>query len=173
MERLLNLITPLHTSTKRDFIGRMNDDKVACMIKARKFESDYWDGDRRYGYGGYRFIAGRWTGMAAALARTYNLRAGSKVLDVGCGKGFLLYELLNIVPGLVVCGCDISMHALATAKDEVRPFLRYQRAQDPLPFDNKEFDLVLSLNTLHNLRLPELAIALPEIERVGREGFIS
>ncbi len=172
MEQLLNIITSLHTSTKRDFLARMNDDKVACMLKAREFEFDYWDGDRRYGYGGYRFMPGRWTAMAETLARTYHLKAGSKVLDVGCGKAFLLYELMRVVPGLVVCGCDVSAHALATAHEEMKPFLRHQRAQDPLPFADREFDLVLSLNTLHNLRLPELAMALPEIQRVARQGYI-
>ena len=172
MEQLLNLITSLHTSTKRDFLARMNDDKVTCMVKAREFESDYWDGDRRYGYGGYRYMPGRWTAMAEKIARIYQLRAGSKVLDVGCGKAFLLYELTRVVPGLVVCGCDVSAHALATATEEMKPFLIHQRAQDPLPFADQEFDLVLSLNTLHNLRLPELAVALPEIQRVARQGYI-
>lgn len=172
MERLLDLITPLHTSTKRDYLARMVDEKVACMAKAREFEIDYWDGDRRYGYGGYKFMAGRWRPMADALVKTYGLRAGSKVLDIGCGKGFLLYELTQAVPGLVITGLDISAHALATAKEEVRPFLRRHRAQDPLPFAKEEFDLVLSFNTLHNLRLPELATALPEVQRVGRNGYI-
>ncbi len=172
MEQLLNLITSLHTSTKRDFLARMNDDKVTCMVKAREFESDYWDGDRRYGYGGYRYMPGRWTAMAEKIARIYQLQAGSKVLDVGCGKAFLLYELTRVVPGLVVCGCDISAHALATAPEEMKPFLIHQRAQDPLPFADQEFDLALSLNTLHNLRLPELAVALPEIQRVARQGYI-
>lgn len=150
----------------------MNDDKVACMVKAREFEFDYWDGDRRFGYGGYKYLPGRWTLMAETIARTYHLRAGSKVLDVGCGKAFLLYELTRVVPGLIVCGCDISEHALATAKEEVRPFLRRLRAQDPLPFIDQEFDLVISLNTLHNLRLPELAVALPELQRVGHESYV-
>ena len=172
MERLLEIITPLHTSTKRDFLARMNDDKVACMVKAREFEFDYWDGDRRFGYGGYKYLPGRWTVMAETLARTYDLRAGSRVLDVGCGKAFLLYELTRVVPGLIVCGCDVSAHALATAKEEVRPFLRRHRAQDPLPFADQEFDLVISLNTLHNLRLPDLALALPELQRVGRDGYL-
>jgi SAM-dependent methyltransferase len=172
MGRLLNIITPLHTATKRDFLGRMNDDKVACMVKARDYGFDYWDGDRRFGYGGYKYLPGRWTPVAEALAKTYGLRAGSKVLDVGCGKAFLLYELTRVVPGLIVCGCDISDHALATAKEEVRPFLRRHRAQDRLPFRDGEFDLVLSLNTLHNLRLPELSVALPELQRVAHDGYI-
>lgn len=172
MAQLRNFITPLHTATRRDYLARMQDDKVACMEKARAYGFDYWDGDRRYGYGGYNYLPGRWRPMADALVKTYGLRAGSSVLDVGCGKAFLLYELLQAVPGLQVCGCDISDHALGTAKDEVRPFLRKHRAQDPLPFAGQEFDLVLSINSLHNLRLPELALALPELQRVARHGYL-
>jgi ubiquinone/menaquinone biosynthesis C-methylase UbiE len=172
MDRLLNVITPLHTSTKRDFIARMTDDKVACMVKARAFEFDYWDGDRRFGYGGYRYIPGRWTAMAESLIQIYKLKSGSKVLDIGCGKAFLLFELTKLVPGIVICGCDISEHALATAPEEVRPFIFRQRAQDPFLFGDREFDLVLSVNTLHNLRLPELAGALSEIVRISKESYI-
>ena len=45
MGRMLNLVTPLHTATKRDYMGRMNDDKIACSLKARDYEADYWDGE--------------------------------------------------------------------------------------------------------------------------------
>ena len=172
MKHLLNLITPLHTSTDRNYIARMNDQKIECMLKAREFEFDYWDGDRRFGYGGYKFMPGRWRPLVDALVHTYGIRAGSKVLDIGCGKGFLLYELMQAVPGVVVTGIDISEHAVAEAKEEVRPFIRLHRAQDPLPFQDEEYDLVLSFNTLHNLRVPELSVALSEIHRVGRNGYV-
>src|SRR5262249_59355566 len=67
MGRLLDIVTPLHKMTKRDYLARMNDDKVHCMLKAKEYEFDYWDGDRRYGYGGYKFIEGRWKPVAQAL----------------------------------------------------------------------------------------------------------
>src|SRR5689334_24730218 len=88
--RLLDIVTPLHKATKRDYLARMVDDKVHCMMKAKEYEFDYWDGDRRYGYGGYKFIEGRWAPVAQALIDIYGLKNGSKVLDVGCGKAFLL-----------------------------------------------------------------------------------
>jgi hypothetical protein len=130
MGRLLEIVTPLHKATKRDYLARMNDDKVHCMVKAKEYEFDYWDGDRRYGYGGYRFIEGRWKPVAQALIDTYGLGNGSKVLDVGCGKAFLLYEMKKLLPGLQVAGFDISRHGLAEAKDEIRPYLYRYRAQD-------------------------------------------
>jgi SAM-dependent methyltransferase len=145
MGRLLNIVTPLHQATRREYLARMVDDKVHCMLKAKEYEADYWDGDRRYGYGGYKFLPGRWKPVAEALIKTYNLKAGSKVLDVGCGKAFLLYEMLQIEPGLDVTGFDISLHGLANAHPDVKDKLFRYRAQDRYPFGDKQFDLVISL----------------------------
>jgi len=172
MGRLLNIVTPLHKATKREYLARMVDDKVTCMLKAKEYGADYWDGDRRYGYGGYKFIPGRWKPVAEALIKTYGLKAGSSVLDVGCGKAFLLYEMLQIEPGLKVTGFDASDHGLANAHPEVKDKLFKYRAQDAYPFGDKEFDLVISLGCLHNLRLFELKTALSEVQRVGKQGYV-
>ncbi|NER34658.1 MAG: class I SAM-dependent methyltransferase [Oscillatoria sp. SIO1A7] len=172
MGQLRNFVTPLHKATQREYLARMVDDKVHCMQVAKKYGAEYWDGDRRYGYGGYRYIPGWWKPVAEALIRTYGLAPGSKVLDVGCGKGYLLYELLQLQPGLIICGFDNSEYALENAKEEIRPFLFRHQAQTPYPFGDKEFDLVISLGTLHNLRLFELKSALGEIERVGPQGYV-
>lgn len=172
MGRLLEIVTPLHRATTRNYLSRMNDDKVACMLKAKEYEYDYWDGDRRYGYGGYRFIDGRWKPVAEALIDVYHLHAGSRVLDVGCGKAFLLYEMKRLLPGLEIAGFDVSRHALSEARDEVRPFLYRYRAQDRYPFGDDHFDLVISLGCLHNLRLHQLQPALEEIERVGQNKYV-
>ncbi len=112
MGRLLEIITPLHRMTKRDYLARMVDDKVHCMLKAKEYEADYWDGDRRYGYGGYRFIEGRWTPVAQALIDIYGLKRDAKILDVGCGKAFLLYELKRLLPDAEIVGFDVSRHGL-------------------------------------------------------------
>lgn len=172
MGQMLSIVAPLHQATKRDYLARMNDDKVACMMKAKEYEFDYWDGDRRYGYGGYRYIEGRWRPVAQALIDRYGLRAGSKVLDVGCGKAFLLHEMKRLVPDLEVAGFDISEHGLAEATPEIRPYLFRYRAQDRYPYGDDYFDLVISLGCLHNLRLYELQTAIGEIERVGRSKYI-
>ena len=98
MEQLRDFITRLHVSTNRDYLARMNDDKIECMKIASQFSEQYWDGDRRLGYGGYKYIPGRWKPVAEQIIKSYNLESGSKVLDVGCGKGFLLYELKLLIP---------------------------------------------------------------------------
>jgi SAM-dependent methyltransferase len=172
MGRLLSIVTPLHRATKRDYLARMVDDKVHCMLKAKEYEYDYWDGDRRYGYGGYRFIEGRWQPVAQALIDIYGLTDQSRVLDVGCGKAYLLYELKKLLPGLQLAGFDISRHGLADARDSIKPYLFRYRAQDKYPYGDNHFDLVISLGALHNLRLYELQSAVHEIERVGRSKFI-
>jgi len=172
MGQLKNFVTSLHQSTKRDVLARMVDDKVNCMLKAKRYERDYWDGDRRFGYGGYKYLPGRWKPVAQTLIDTYRLKSGSRVLDVGCGKGFLLYEMQQIVPGLELVGFDISKHGLANAPANLNAKLFNYRAQDAYNFADNEFDLVISLGCLHNLRIFELQTALTEIERVGKQGYI-
>ena len=96
MGTLRNLVTPLHQLTARDYLGRMKDEKVHCMSVAREYEESYWDGDRRYGYGGYHYIPGRWESVAQSLIDLYSLNNKSSLLDVGCGTGFLLFEIKSL-----------------------------------------------------------------------------
>ncbi len=163
----IEFTTRLHTATRRDYLARVVEhDKAECAEVAFQWGKDYWDGDRKYGYGGYRYD-GRWRSVAEEMVRYYGLRPGASILDVGCGKGFLLYEFTQALPGARVAGLDISEYAVAHAKDEVRPFLRVGIAAR-LPFDARSFDLVISINTLHNLYIYDLVSALREIERVAR-----
>ena len=171
MGQLLNVVTPLHKRTSRDYLARMVDDKVHCMLKAKEYEVDYWDGDRRYGYGGYRYD-GRWKVVAEHLIEHYGLGADARILDVGCGKAHLLYELKKLLPQADVTGFDISRHGLADAPEPIRPHLLRYRAQDRYPWGDGHFDLVISLGCLHNVRVFELETAVREIERVGRRKYV-
>ena len=130
------IVTSLHLSTKRDYFGRMKDNKISCMKIARKFDRNFWDGKRRYGYGGHRYIKNYWSKVAKKLIQDYNLKNGSTVLDVGCGKGFLLYEIVRINPKIEVVGFDISNYAIKNAHPAVKSNLFVHKAQNKFPFKN-------------------------------------
>ncbi|MFO1084468.1 MAG: class I SAM-dependent methyltransferase [Reyranellaceae bacterium] len=163
----IDFVGPLHNRTKRDYVARVTaHDKAACMEIAKAYGRDYWDGERQYGYGGYRYD-GRWLPIAQAMARHYGLKAGDRILDVCCGKGFLLHEFMQAVPGVEVAGIDISQYAIDNAKEEVKPFLRVGNAVS-LPWADQSFDFVVSLGGLHNLPIRHLFDGVREIERVGK-----
>ena len=166
------IFTPFHKKTKRNYLQRMMDNKIHCMNKARKFEKDYWDGPRRYGYGGYKYINNLLTPIAKNIIKKYKLNNNSKILDVGCGKGFMLYEIKKILPNITVKGFDISRYGLKNAKKEVSKYLKFGDARNKFPFKNKLFDFVFSFNCLHNFEIFELENALKEITRVGKKKII-
>ena len=170
---LRNFITPLHQISKREYLPRMNDDKVHCMLTAKQYGAAYWDGDRRYGYGGYHYRPGHWVPVAQNLINTYSLKPGSKVLDLGCGKGFLLHELIALEPQLQILGTDISGYGISHATELIKPLLQIHDARGQFFWDDEEFDLVISVNMLHNLRVFDLENALTQIQRIGKSKYIA
>ena len=166
-----DFMSVLHTSTKRDYLSRVNDTnypKAKAAELARQWGHDYWDGDRRINYGGYRYLEGHWEQVARAMTDHYELPDSPRILDIGCGKGYLLFDFLKVIPDACISGIDISEYAITHAKPEIRDRLQIGNATD-LPWDDNTFDLVLSINTFHNLYNFELGQALREIERVGKE----
>ena len=162
---MTDFIQTLHGSTKRDYIARVNRfDKAHCAEVAKQYGYDYWDGERQYGYGGYRYD-GRWGGVAQNMIQHYGLKQDAKILDIGCGKGDLLYEFTQLLPHCHVTGLDISQYAIDNAKPEVKSRLR-QGTSSELPFEDAAFDLIISNGALHNLKIYELIKAIKEIERV-------
>lgn len=163
----VDFLSPIHKKTKRDYLGRVNEyPKAKAAELAKKFDFDYWDGDRKIGYGGYKYD-GRWRAVADEFVKHYGLKAGDKVLDIGCGKAFLLYDITQAVPGIEVAGIDISAYAIEHAIEDVKPNLQVTHAKE-LPFEDNSFDFVYSVNTLHNLHNYDLNQALREMERVGK-----
>lgn len=141
--------------------------EILLLREARKFSRAYFDGDRMTGYGGYTYVPGYWSKVAAAIIRTYGLNSDSRVLEVGCAKGFLMHELMAHLPGLTVKGIDISTYAIEHAIPDARPHIGLGDATE-LPFGDSEFDAILAFNTLSELSLPDCRRALLEIERVSR-----
>lgn len=166
----VDFLSVIHKSTTRDYLARVNDPeypKAKAAELAKKWDFDYWDGDRRINYGGYRYD-GRWAKVAKAMADHYGIKPGDKILDIGCGKGFLIYDFTQVVPGVEVQGIDISSYAIENVVDGVKDRVQVGHA-NKLPYADNEFDLVFSINTFHNLHAYDLDAALREIERVGKK----
>jgi ubiquinone/menaquinone biosynthesis C-methylase UbiE len=163
----IKLVSKLHTSTKRDYLTRVtNIDKAWAAQKAVKWGLDYWDGSRDTGYGGYKYD-GRWREVADGLISFYELRDGAKILDVGSGKGFLLHDLKEANPSFEVAGIDISEYGIENSMPTIRDNCILGTAAN-LPWKDNYFDLVISINTLHNLGARDLHLALSELQRVSK-----
>jgi len=140
---------------------------------ARQFGKDFFDGDRKNGYGGFNYLPKFWQPVIPTFQDYWNLDSNSSLLDVGCAKGFMLYDLSLAIPNIKIAGIDISEYAISNAIEEVKPFLSVANAMS-LPFDDNSFDVVISINTVHNLDREECAKALQEIERVSKgKSFIT
>ena len=169
----VDFISPIHKKTTRDYLARVNDPefpKGKAADLAKDFGYHYWDGDRRTGYGGFSYD-GRWRKVADLLVEHYDLEPGQRVLDIGCGKAFLLYDLTQAVPGLEVVGLELSEYAIEHAKPEMKEFIVQGTAAD-LPFKDDEFDLAISINALQVLYCYDLDKALREMERVARNKYL-
>ena len=162
-----------YPKSKRDLTQRLEqkDEKVRAI--ARQFGKEFFDGDRKHGYGGFHYMARFWQPVVPDFQQHFHLDANSSILDVGCAKGFMLYDFQQHIKGLSIAGIDISEYAIEYAKEEVKPVLSVANATK-LPFADNSFDIVTSINTVHNLERDECAKALQEIERVARgKSFIT
>jgi ubiquinone/menaquinone biosynthesis C-methylase UbiE len=167
----IDFMSAVHKSTKRDYLARVNEPeypKAKAAKLAKDWGYDYWDGDRRINYGGYRYMEGRWEKVAKAMIEHYDLPHSPKILDIGCGKGYLLYDFTKILPDAEIYGIDISEYAIENSKEEIQDRLQVGNATE-LPWPDDYFDLVYSLTTLHNLHNYDLDHALREMQRVGKE----
>ncbi len=156
-----------YPKTKRNLDERAATKTEEDRAVARKFDKDFFDGDRKHGYGGFSYQPRFWQPVVPTFQDKYGLKAGTRVLDVGCAKGFMLHDMVQLIPGIEVAGVDVSAYAIETSLESVRPFLKVADARY-LPYEDKSFDLVVSINTIHNLEQPELVKGLKEIQRVSK-----
>ena len=162
-----------YPKSKRDVNARGMEKTPEDRAIAREFGQAFFDGSRDTGYGGFSYNPRFWQPVIPTFAQHFSLNHQSKILDVGCAKGFMLYDFTQLIPGIEVQGIDISQYAIDNAIEEVKPFLHVGNAVS-LPYDDNSFDAAFSITTLHNLEIDELAIALQELERVSKgKSFIT
>jgi len=167
----INLLDRL-PQTKRNLAQRAESKTPEDRAIAKRFDKDFFDGDRRHGYGGYRYD-GRWRPVAERMIEYYQLPANARILDVGCAKGFLMHDFKSCLPDATVRGLDVSEYAKANAYGGMGDSIDIGSAER-LPYPDGSFDLVISINSIHNLPLELCKQSLKEIQRVTRGGgFIS
>ena len=168
----INLIEN-YPKSKRDPAARAEQKTPEIRAVARRFDKEFFDGDRMYGHGGYNYNPRFWQPVVPTFQEYYGLMAGSKILDIGCGKGFMMHDFAELIPGIEVKGIDISQYAIDHALEDMKPHVQVAHAKS-LPFPDKSFDLVLSINTIHNLSPEECQQALREIMRVTKtDAFVT
>ncbi len=172
MGKEINLMVN-YPKSQRDLIKRFEERTLEDITVARQFGKDFFDGDRKHGYGGFNYHPKFWENVVPTFKKYYNLNENSKILDIGCAKGFMIYDFARLIPGITVCGIDISQYAIENAKEEMKEFIQIANAIK-LPFEDNSFDLVISITTLHNLEEEDLKQALKEIMRVTKkDAFIT
>ncbi|NGX63642.1 MAG: putative methyltransferase YcgJ [Candidatus Anoxychlamydiales bacterium] len=157
-----------YPKAKRDINARKNLKSEEDRKIAREFGKDFFDGDRKHGYGGFSYFPRFWQPVVPTFQKQYDLTKDSKVLDVGAAKGFMLYDFTQSIPGIKVSGIDISSYAVENSIESIKPHLKVGNAID-LPYEDNSFDLVISINTVHNLEKEDLAKSLLEIQRVSKK----
>ena len=157
-----------YPKTNRDLNQASIQRTDEVRLVARKFDKDFFDGDRKYGYGGYNYNPRFWTSVVKDFSDYYKLKDGSKILDIGCGKGFMIYDFLKHNNKYIVKGIDISDYAVENSMPEVKDSVEVGNGKE-LKFEDNFFDLVISINTIHNLEKEDCAMSLREIERVSKK----
>jgi ubiquinone/menaquinone biosynthesis C-methylase UbiE len=161
-----------HPAIKRNYDKRAAEKTPEIISLAKQFGKDFFDGDRKCGYGGYKYD-GRWKTVVQRMRAHYNLPDNAAILDVGCGKGFMLHDFKENMPNCSVAGIDVSEYAIENSMVSVKPFVKVASAEK-LPYSDKSFDLVIAINSIHNLPLEPCKTSLKEIERVSkRHSFIT
>ena len=158
-----------YPQSKRDVSGRLISKTSKDKKIAQQFGKDFFDGSRNQGYGGFTYNPRFWQPVIPTFQEHWNLKSGDSLLDIGCAKGFMLYDMKQLIPGIEVNGIDISEYAIANIKKEMKEFCRVADAVN-LPYDDSSVDVVISITTLHNLEENDLKTALLEIERVKKRG---
>jgi len=158
---LLNTFPKTIRNIKSRKINKNKNKKIAL-----KFGKEYFDGDRSQGYGGYTYD-GRWISVAKKIIKFFNLKNGSSVIDVGCAKGFLIYDLYKENPNLKLLGLDISEYAINSSPNEIRKFLKVCDCRE-LNFKENSIDCIISINTLHNLDYEDCKKTISEIQRISK-----
>lgn len=156
-----------YPKSKRNLDKRLSEKSPEIVKIAREFGKEFFDGDRKFGYGGLTYNPKYWANVVKDFVEYYKIKPDAKILDVGCAKGYMVYDFKRQYPGLEMHGVDISEYAIKNCHPEVKDNLQVGKAES-LNFEDNYFDLVISINTVHNLELKDCVASIKEISRVSK-----
>ncbi len=168
----VNFFLKTHLSTKRDYLKYMNINKPDCMTVAKKYDKDFFDGERKFGYGGYKYIPNRWDHVIEQIINHYNLNSDSKILDAGAGKGYFLSDLKKKIKSKNMFGFDISEYAINNSPKNIKDKFFVHDIRNHLNFSDNYFDLVTCFGVIHNLAIFEIEKTIKELIRVSKNQYL-
>ena len=161
-----------HNSSKREYAKYMNSEKPECMTKAKLYDQDFFDGDRKYGYGGYKYIPGRWDNVIEQIIKYYSLDKNSKLIDAGAGKGFFLSDLKLKIEAEDLYGFDISTYAVNNCPDNIKDNFFAHDIRNKFQYTDNFFDLLTCFGVIHNLKIFEIETTLKELSRISKKQYL-
>ena len=168
----VNFFLKTHNSSRREYIKYMNNEKPLCMSIAKKYSKDFFDGERKYGYGGYKYIPDRWNDVVQNIKNYYSLNNDSKILDAGAGKGFFIKDLKDSINSSHIYGFDISKYAVENCHDDIKKNFFVHDIRNQLDFEDNYFDLLTCFGVLHNLKIFEIKETIKEFNRISKKQYI-
>ncbi len=170
--REFNLLSDYPKSQSKRYVSE-NLRTIKHRIVASYRDKEFYDGDRNYGYGGFKYD-GRWEKIAKKITNEYNLDNKSSFLQLGCEKGFLLHDLKNILPNLKIHGLETSDYAVKNSMEDVKKYIRKTKNYIDLEYEDNKFDFILALGVVYTHNLSDAIQCLKEIQRIGKgKSFIT
>ena len=164
--REFNLLEEYPSPEKPRYVGS-DLRTISHRIVATYRDKSFFDGDRNYGYGGFKYD-GRWKKIAKKISNEYNLDNKSSFLQLGCEKGFLLHDLKNILPNLKIHGLENSDYAVKNSMEDVRKYISKTKNYTKLEYEDNKFDFILALGVVYTLNLTDAIQCLKEIQRISK-----
>ena len=149
-----------------------NKRRIKNKIIAWNLNKEYYDGSRINGYGGFKYD-GRWKKFLPKIIKRYKLTNKSKVLEIGCKKGFLIQDLQELLPGIKAIGIENHRYPISKASVKVKNKLYLKNYYDLEKFKRNQFDLIIAFNSIYMQNLGDIIKTLTGISRISKHSYIS
>jgi len=144
---------------------------ILNKYNAWKLDKSYYDGNRNDGYGGFKYDA-RWLKILPKIIKKYKLSNNSKILDLGCKKGFIMKDLKILLPEAKVWGIEDHVYPIKKAEKEIKSKIILSKYYK-IPFKKNHFDLVIGFSSIYKYNFHDVIKIIKEIKRVSKKSFFT